>query len=209
LTRTPVSIVDVGEASLPRGGPFDPPQAYPEAPYRRRPARSTNQSTAVREALRSSARRRPPRHAGVEPAGGDHPAGDHVVRQAEPGAPLPRRPAADPLADHARSIVRTILDFVLIALKGRGKLTVGDSPLQYADFGACLRTSGSGRSSARRRSGGFPIGTVDFRKERSEKRARHDREPDPERRRSDGYRAVELGPLSRFHGLDERCLSSA
>jgi len=103
------------------------------------------------------------------------------------------------------SIIRAVLDYALIALQGKGKLTLGDSPLQYADFPTCLRLSGAEEVlKALRERGGMPVHAVDFRKERSEKRAgviisRIPNDGDPM-----GYRAVELGKSSRFRGLGER-----
>lgn len=37
------------------------------------------------------------------------------------------------------SVIRAVLDFVYIALKGKGKIIIGDAPIQSADFNAILR----------------------------------------------------------------------
>ena len=105
------------------------------------------------------------------------------------------------------SVIRAVLDYAALALKGTGSITVGDSPLQYSDFNAVLGTIGLDRV-MEHVSGwsGVPIRGVDFRRERSEKRGalivtrvRNKSEPG-------GYHVVDLGGRSRFAGAtDEQC----
>ncbi len=208
MSRTAVSIFDLKGASYPERAPYDPPEVYPEAPYAPRRTDGTNRVyPAVREALRLLGL-----DAGRFGTPGWNPLGE-VVR---PGDRVVVKPnlvrhfhggglTTESLITHG-SVIRAVLDYVLIALKGEGKITVGDSPLQYADFGTCLRLSGAGEVVREvREASGTSIDTVDFRKERAEKR----RGVIVSRLRNDGdplgYRAVEVGAASRFHGLDERC----
>lgn len=208
MNRTPVAVMDLEEASYPQSPPFNPPAAFPEAPYP--PARldpGNRIYRGVRETLRllglDAERFGTP---AWNPLGEHVRPGDHVVVKPN----LVRHFHGDGLSTESLmthgSVIRAVLDYVLIALGGRGKLTVGDSPLQYADFAACLRLTGvEAVIQEASRGSGFPIGTVDFRKERSEKRrgmivTRIPNNGDPM-----GYKAVELGPASRFRGLDERC----
>jgi len=50
----------------------------------------------------------------------------------------------DPLVTHG-SVVRAVLDYVIKALAGRGSIIIGDSPLQYADFGRTTEATGLAR----------------------------------------------------------------
>src|SRR5262249_14771953 len=103
------------------------------------------------------------------------------------------------------SILRVVLDYVAVALRGKGKLTVGDSPLQYADFPTCLRPSvAEAVIQAVRERTRLDVLAVDFRKERSEKRGGMIVSRIPNNGDPMGYRAVELGPVSRFTGLNGR-----
>ena len=228
MSRMPVAIFDLGEARYPEAPPYDPPERYPESPYASgRLDPSNHVYPAVRESLRllglDAGRCGTPEW---NPLGGIVRPGDHVV--VKPNLVRHFHGAGrttESLITHG-SIVRAMIDYVLIALRrGRepaggggpggasggargeaeGRITVGDAPLQYADFASCLRLSGVGEviREVQERSG-FPLGAVDFRKERSEKRrgvivARIPNEGDPS-----GYRIVDLGARSRFHGLDER-----
>jgi uncharacterized protein (DUF362 family) len=207
LSPTPVSIIDVGDATYPGRQPFDPPEAYPEITPK--PPHLDVQNRiypAVRDALF---------HLGLDakrfgtaswnPFGEIVRPGDRVVVKPN----MVRHFHGDGLTTESLithgSILRAVLDYVLIALRGQGKLTVGDSPLQYADFPTCLRLSGAEAVlQAVRERTRFDVRAVDFRKERSEKHngiiiSRIPNDGDPM-----GYRAVDLKDRSRFLGLGER-----
>jgi len=207
VSRVPVSIYDVQDAPYPDRPPFDPPEAYPElAP---RPARldaANRIYPAVRETFRLlglDAGRFGTRE--WNPLGHFIRSGDRVVVKPN----LVRHFHGDGLTTESLithgSILRAVLDYVLIALGRKGKITVGDSPLQYADFPTCMRISGADAVlAALRDRAGLPVRAVDFRKERSEKRggvivSRIPNNGDPM-----GYRSVDLGESSRFRGLAER-----
>jgi len=207
LTRIPVAIMDVGDATYPGRLPFDPPEAYPELVGRPSHLDAQNRIyPAVRETffrLGLDARRYGT--TSWNPLGDIVKPGDRVVVKPN----LVRHFHGDGLTTESLithgSILRVVLDYVVVALRGQGKLTVGDSPLQYADFPTCLRLSGTEAVlQAVRDTTRFDVQAVDFRKERSEKRngiiiSRIPNNGDPM-----GYRAVELGESSRFRGLGER-----
>ncbi len=189
--------------SYPSGAPFDPPEKFPELSSS---IRRTDPANKVYSSLR-----RLLRQLGLDAERFGTPAwnplgdlvrpGDHVVVKPNVvrhfhGASL----GTEAIVTHG-SVLRPVLDYVILALKGTGSITVGDSPLQYSDFGAAMESSGMAAvvREARGRAD-VPIGLIDFRKERSEKRsgvivARVPNDGDPE-----GYQVVSLDARSRFSG---------
>ena len=68
------------------------------------------------------------------------------------------------------SIIRTILDYSLIALKEKGEIIVGDAPLQYADFDAIIVNNGLKEViDFIKKNTEVKVQLVDFRYEKSEK----------------------------------------
>ena len=67
------------------------------------------------------------------------------------------------------AVIRAVLDYVLIALQGKGELTVGDAPLQKADFQRILSWQGMDKmlSFIEGIRGGVHFRVVDFRLERA------------------------------------------
>lgn len=61
------------------------------------------------------------------------------------------------------SVLRPLIDYVLRALDGRGRLIIGDAPLQSADFGAIVEQSQIGRLAASLDSRGTAVEVRDFR----------------------------------------------
>lgn len=102
------------------------------------------------------------------------------------------------------SLMRAVLDYVAIALAGEGHITLGDSPLQSADFGEIRRQGGINALvdwwGAR---AGIPLELIDFRRsmvvaEQGDLILEKRRLPgDPS-----GYRAVNLGLRSYLTPLD-------
>ena len=199
-----VTIVDTGVRAYPSLPPFDPPERYPELPAGIERIDAGNAVySGVREVLRSlgfdvyrygtadwnplGVLIRPGDRVVVKP---------NIVRDFH-GANL----GLDALVTHG-SIVRAILDYVVIALKGEGEIVVGDSPLQYSYFEAAVDRAGVGAAvEAVGRYAGVALKLLDFRIERSEKRGgiivdRIRNGGDPE-----GYRVVDLGEASRFAGI--------
>jgi len=206
-TPTHVAVNDTGTLSYPGEAPFDPPERYPELPKQIWHVDPTNRVYAgVRETLRLLGR--DAGRFGTErwsPLSGIVRPGDHVLIKPNMvrhfhGNGL----GLEALVTHA-SVVRALLDYVIIALAGEGEITIGDSPLQYADFRETLAATGLERVIDEAASyAGVPVTTVDFRKERSEKRdglivSRLPNNGDPR-----GYRTVDVGPRSAFAGKPER-----
>ncbi len=208
LIENSVSIVQIEEPRYPERAPFDPPEIYPELSGLTARQDSSNRIyPAVRECLRLL---------GLDAerfgSGEWNPLGDLI----QPGHRVLIKPnlvrhfhggglGTESLVTHA-SVLRPLLDYALLALRGEGRLTVGDSPLQYADFHRALSLTGADVviEEARSRTS-VTVEAVDLRKERSEKRrhvivSRIPNDGDPR-----GYRRVEMGAASRFRGLDERC----
>jgi len=203
---TPLTHVAVSAttAAYPTEAPFDPPERYPELPRGTWHIDSGNTVYAgVREALRMLGR--DAGRFGTEawsPLSGLVRPGDHVLVKPN----MVRHFHGDglglePLVTHA-SVVRALLDYVVIALDGEGAVTIGDSPLQYADFAETLASTGLARVIEEVSTyAGVPITAMDLRKERSEKRgglivSRIPNNGDPL-----GYRAVDLGGRSAFAGI--------
>jgi uncharacterized protein (DUF362 family) len=61
------------------------------------------------------------------------------------------------------SVVRAVLDYVRIALQGRGKIIVGDAPIQAADFSRLAAMTGLDEIVRFHRAQGTDISLVDFR----------------------------------------------
>ena len=61
------------------------------------------------------------------------------------------------------SIIRAVLDYVLLALKGTGRVIVGDAPIQICDFEALQRTMGYDRLWSFYREKGIHLEIRDFR----------------------------------------------
>jgi uncharacterized protein (DUF362 family) len=99
------------------------------------------------------------------------------------------------------AVLRPILDFVLIALDGRGSVVVGDAPLQSCNFDQVVARSGVGPLVQFYRSRGFPVELRDFRLVTS----RDGLYPEPRRTAAGdqaGFAVVDLGPASCHHGAD-------
>lgn len=63
------------------------------------------------------------------------------------------------------SIIRCITDYVYLALKGRGKIIIGDAPLQSADFNAIKKINNIEEMADIYQRNGFRIEIKDFRRE--------------------------------------------
>jgi uncharacterized protein (DUF362 family) len=101
------------------------------------------------------------------------------------------------------SVIRAVLDYVLLALKGDGTVRVGDAPLQSADFGRICQLSGiNAVLDFYRSKSAFIVDVADFRQEcalLNERRWIREKEPvagDPE-----GYATVDLKTESMFRSV--------
>jgi len=68
----------------------------------------------------------------------------------------------DGLVTHT-SVLRAVLDYVLLALRGRGRVIIGDAPIQSADFGRLAEAIGITRLLGRLQTRGVDIAVCDFR----------------------------------------------
>ena len=97
------------------------------------------------------------------------------------------------------SVIRAVLDYVVIALKGTGKIIVGDAPIQLCDFDALQKNMGYDRLWDYYRLKGQPLEVLDFRglvavKSPGGMRVKKDKQ--------DGI-TVDLGRKSLFFGWSE------
>ncbi len=74
--------------------------------------------------------------------------------------------STDCLITHG-SIIRAILDYVYIALKGKGKIIIADAPLQKCDFSKVIIENGTKSMVDFYKKHGIKIELIDFRKERA------------------------------------------
>jgi uncharacterized protein (DUF362 family) len=201
-----VAISGGAHIGYPARPPYDPPERYPELPPGR-PAIDPGNAVyaSVRRAFALLGL-----DAARQGTSAWNPLGDLI----RPGDRVLVKPnlvrhfhgddrGLEALVTHP-SVVRAVLDYAALALRGEGSIVVGDAPLQYADFAATLASTGLDLVlEESRRHAGVPVRAIDFRRERSEKRgglivSRLPNEGDPE-----GYRVVELGAASRFAGVPE------
>jgi len=104
------------------------------------------------------------------------------------------------------SIIRAALDYVYIALKGKGRIIVADAPQNDADFTAIRRIAGLDEvQEFYRRHAGFEIEVYDLRPEKARKVGGiivgHEQLPgDPA-----GYVKVDLGACSMFTEVEHLC----
>ncbi|KMQ51459.1 hypothetical protein CHISP_1706 [Chitinispirillum alkaliphilum] len=109
------------------------------------------------------------------------------------------------------SVVRPVLDYVCLALRGKGTITIGDSQIYYSDFDKMLLNSGLGELlNWYKNQTTIPITCFDLRLDRAKRSylyGRWDREKiehDPL-----GYQNVDVGEYSRFVGMDSSRLRIA
>jgi len=143
LNNLDVAIAS-GAKRYPLDPPFHPAQSYPEAPYAEKDTDPRNQVyTMVRECFRLLQLDqvnfgRPE----WNPLGGLISPGDRVLIKPNfvlhfnaGGGPL------DAVVTHP-SVIRAVVDYVLIALKQQGEIVVGDSPQMNCDWGSLHKTTG-------------------------------------------------------------------
>lgn len=146
--------------------PFDPAAAYPEydGPVSPHPNRTYD---LVRIALRRLEQ---------DEANFNTPAWNPLGSVVQPGMKIvvkPNlvadtvRPGTDLIALFTHmSVIRAVIDYVQIALKGDGAIVVGDAPIQRTNWDNLMRISGIGESiELLNRRGRVPIKLVDFRRE--------------------------------------------
>ena len=190
--------------------PFSPAGAFPEYPAALGPQRSPANSVygTVREALRLL---------GLDAERYGSPAWNPLREWVRPGDTVVLKPNMvrdfrESSADHADclithgAVIRAVVDYVFLALGGRGRIVIADAPHSDADFDAVRRITGVDRIAAfYRETAGFPIEIYDLRPEASTKRdgviVGHQRlAGDPA-----GYATVDLGAHSMFVEIGDLC----
>lgn len=102
------------------------------------------------------------------------------------------------------SLVAAVIDYALIALKGEGKIIVGDAPLQECDFDVLINESGYADLISFYRSKGICIDLVDFRNVKTtEKDGLHYLQEE----KDEGV-IVRLNENSEFHSMNKDDLSN-
>ncbi len=202
-----VAVNDLGRYEYPARPPFNPPTRYPEAPLKDGSLDPDNfVYAAVRELLILLGLDR--ENFGTpqwNPLGCIIQPGDRVVLK--PNLVVSDHPAGLPgiyaSVVHG-SVVRAVLDYVLIANRGEGRITIADSPIKEVDFDRILALTGIGPMTADlNEKHGLQIDLVDLRDIQVVRNA--DRvmvvgkrlEGDP-----DGYRVIDLGRDSMLHEIE-------
>jgi uncharacterized protein (DUF362 family) len=212
-----VSLAACTATTYPRQAPFDPPQAYPELAGLGLTDR-LDPENAVYAAVRASFCL-----LGLDAAHQDtadwNPLGDVV----QPGDRVLIKPnwvkeshnrndSWEQIITHG-AVIRPVIDYLQRALAGRGRITLADGPILYADFAEIGRRSGAAALCDwyRNRPGLLPVERIDLRTLRFETRdavviKRHELPGDPE-----GGVVVDLGTKSalyqfrgegRYYGAD-------
>lgn len=187
-----------GPKAYPEAPPFHPPVAFPEYPFNTGLDRDNLVYAAVRETLQSLGLDQAHMHdQNWNPLG-------EIIR---PGNQVLIKPNlvkhyhnqghdTNSIVTHG-SVVRAILDYVYIALRGEGKIIVGDAPLQKANMDQVLRVTGlDGVLRFYATQAGIEVEFADFRLEQADTKGTM-----VVRRRSlpgarDGYLRVDLGKNS-------------
>jgi len=202
--------VSTGHEGYPSQPPYSPGTSYPEYPFHfQTPVDDTNFAyEAVRETLRLL--ELDAEHYGRKdwnPLGEIISPGNTVVlkpnfirdfRETQPGD-------EDCLITHG-SIIRAALDFVYLAIRGKGRIIIADAPQNDADFNVIRRLAGLDEiQEFYRKQAGFEVEIYDLRPEKARKIngviVGHDKLPgDPA-----GYVKVNLGRHSAFNEISHLC----
>ncbi|MGA8236792.1 MAG: DUF362 domain-containing protein, partial [Candidatus Sulfotelmatobacter sp.] len=168
--NTEISVYRDGLAvSYPRIAPFDPGEVYPESPFGSRIGSEPNHAyRCVRESLRLleldatnfGTASWNPLKALVRP-------GDHVFLKPNMIAHKHQLNEDWEYVITHGSVIRGVVDYVFIALQGRGKITIGDAPQTDSNFDRIIERMGlpeMQRLYAKEK--GCDIALVDLRKEK-------------------------------------------
>ncbi len=206
---TVAAVRDPRLTGYPSEPPFGPSEKYPEYPFPWPVGSSSDGGVyeLVRLALGTLGLDRANfGKPGWNPLGGVASPGDTVlikpnwVRHSLPGGPEPEVLVA------GAAVIRPVLDYLSIAMQGRGRIVMADAPLQSADFGALIEQNGvaalqkfwSGRGRPR-------LELLDLRNEAVVAAAGSDRITVRSRLDGDpaGYRTVQLGTHSHFRQIEQ------
>lgn len=145
LDRIDVAAWDTGALSYPEVPPYHPSEAYPEYPFGESALGTPNPIyRAVREMLLSL---------GMDAEGYGSPAWNPLGHLVQPGNTVilkpnfvvSEHPSGKPGIEAAvvhGSVLRPLIDYVLLALQGSGRIIVADSPIKEVNFQRILDLSG-------------------------------------------------------------------
>lgn len=94
------------------------------------------------------------------------------------------------------SLVRAVVDYVVIALKGQGRILIGDAPLQSCDFDNLVNSYGYSDIIQFCQERGVTIELIDFRLHKSKRCAKVNLLEERKESDATNYRAVDLGTRS-------------
>lgn len=184
-----------------REAPFHPQELYPEYPFRE-VSEGNHCYRAVRDLLYTLRMDRDNfGKASWNPLGAVIKPGDHVFIKPNFVSHQNKVGGVEAIITHG-SVIRALLDYVYIALQGRGHVAIGDAPYIDTDFGAVLKASGVDEIASYYRACGMTVDVIDLRRERGQLklgRIRHEAtDGDPL-----GYTAVDLGTDSAHTGHED------
>ncbi len=200
-----VAIVDSGQMSYSRRPPFHPHEAFPEMPYARHELDPANRIYgAVRELLHLLALDAENYGTGDWNPLGEfvHPGDRVVIKPNFVREAIKDETDIDAIVTHG-SVIRPIVDYCEIALKGEGHLVVADSPQFDSDFDKIVTENGTREMVKWINACATPkVDLLDLRAERVEYEGnvvvrRHKLAGDPE-----GYTTVNLGSASTFANVE-------
>jgi len=148
--------------------PFHPSERYPEYPFDNKPNAGNGAYKAVRESLRLlGLDNKNYGNTNWNPLRGLIKPGDNVLIKpnliCESHDSRPNE--WEQVITHP-SIIRAVLDYVFIAIKGKGKVTIADGPQTDSDFGEILRLTGLDKIVDYFRDKGLEVSLLDLRRDR-------------------------------------------
>ena len=199
-----VGIIKNDQIDYCREAPFHPAERYPEYPFE-----STGESNscygAVRELFRLLGMDRD--HfgtAGWNPLGEVIKPGDHVFIKPNFVRHYNNVGGIEPLITQG-SVIRAVLDYVYLALRGSGTITIGDSPYLDADFNSIVRQTALDRIAGFYKDQGISVQVTDLRYYRGHVRLIGGIEREMLPGDSRGYSEIDLKEDSDHHAISGDC----
>jgi len=199
-----VAILKNESADYCRDAPFHPAERYPEYRFKHI-SRHNPAYSGVRELFRlmgmDEARYG---RASWDPLGEIIRPGDHVLLKPNFVRHYNKTGGIEPLITHG-SVIRAVLDYAALALKGDGKITVADAPYLDADFGEIIRLTGIDRIADYYKDQGLEINITDMRYYRGRVRLAGGMEKQTLPGDPLGYSAVDLKGDSELSAIIDDC----
>jgi uncharacterized protein (DUF362 family) len=167
MTTYPVAIIKQARTSYAQRAPFHPPIIFPETPFRQDVDESNETYASVRELFRLLA---------YDATHFDSAAWNPLGWLIKPGETVFLKPNMIAEKHYYKneweyvitngSVIRAVIDYVFIALQGKGKIIVGDAPSTEANFDEIIKRMGLREiQSLYRQSKSFEIEIIDLRDE--------------------------------------------